>query len=88
MSTAKRKSPNGVDPKLSTKEQIDGAIKQANEQAAAYHRAWLEAYAANPDPAPSAEELENHEFVLALIRGGSLEYDAETDTFQHYLYSC
>jgi hypothetical protein len=78
-----------VDPKLFTKEQIEAAQRQieaADRQADAYHRAWLEAYGANPDPAPSAEELENHEFVLALIRGGSLEYDPETDTFQHYVY--
>jgi hypothetical protein len=54
MSKRKRKFPNGADNWESAKQQAD-----------AYHRKWLEAYAANPDPAPSAEELENHEFVLA-----------------------
>jgi hypothetical protein len=76
-----------------TKEQIDAEMEQARAeterlyaQAAEYHRRWLEAYAKYPDPPPSAEALANHEFVLALIRGGSLEYDPATDTFQHYVY--
>jgi hypothetical protein len=75
MRRPKRKSPNGADPKLS-----------ATQQADAYHRRWLEVHAEEPGSPPSAEALANHEFVLALIRGGSLEYDPETDTFQRYLY--
>jgi hypothetical protein len=78
MNTPKRKSPHGADPKLSAKWQIDAAKQQAN--ADAYYRRWLEAFAADPDPPASAEELENHEFVLALIRCGSVEFDPETDT--------
>jgi hypothetical protein len=75
MSIQKRKSPIGADPKLS-----------ATQQADAYHRQWLEAYAAKPGSAPSAEALANHEIVLALIRGGTVDYDPETDTFRRYLY--
>jgi hypothetical protein len=73
-----------------TKEQFDAEMEATRAEmqrlyalADAYHRNWL---AAMGTSVPSPEALANHEFILALIRGGSLEYDPETDTFQAYVY--